>query len=58
MENRLSWRTNRGTLRQNRRSERGSRGRKMEWFRLFRFQSLQFFLLLKLASDIAERNLL
>src|ERR1700693_2424348 len=51
----LGRRTNRGTLRQNRRRERGSCERKMERFRLFWFQRLQFFLLAKLAGDLAKR---
>jgi len=56
MEKRLS-RTNRGTPGQNWRSESGSRERKMERLRLFRFQCLQFLLFAKLASDLAESNL-
>jgi len=56
MENRLSRRTDRGTLRQDRRSEHGSREGKVERFRLFRFQRLQFFLFAKLASDLAQRR--
>jgi len=57
MENRLSRRTNRGTPGQNWKSESRSREREMERLRLFRFQRLPFFLFLKLASDVAERNL-
>ena len=55
-ENGLRRKTNRGTVRQNRRGERGSFDGKMKRFRLFRFQSLQFFLLAKLARDFAERT--
>ena len=52
----LNRRTDRGTLRQNRRRKRGSREGKMERSRLFRFQRLQFFLLAILARDFAERS--
>ena len=57
MESGLSRRTSRGTFGQNRSGESGSREWKMERLGLFWFQSLQFFLLAKLASDVAERNL-
>lgn len=56
MDDGLNRRTDRGTLRQNRRRERGSREGKMERSRLFRFQGLQFFLLAILACDLAERS--
>ena len=56
-KNRLRWRTNSGTLRQNGRGESRSREREMERFRLFRFQRLQFRLLAKLTGDFAERSL-
>lgn len=46
----------RGALRQNRRGERGSLEGKMELFRLFWFQRLQFFLLAKLARHFTERS--
>jgi len=58
MQYRFSWRTNRCTLRYNRRSEGGRSDEKMERFRLFGLQSLQFFLLAELASDFPERRLL
>jgi len=58
MQRRLSRRTKRWTLRQNRRGERGSSNGEMERFRLFRFQRLQFFLLAILAGDFAEGNFL
>lgn len=54
MEDGLNRRTHRRMFRQNRRRERGSRKGKMEWRGLFRFQSLQFFLLAILASNFAE----
>ena len=57
MESGLSRRTSRRTLGQNRSGESGSREWKMERLGLFWFQSLQFFLLAKLASDVAQRNL-
>jgi len=57
MESGLSRSTSRGTFGQNRSGESGSRERKMERLGLFWFQSLQFFLLAKLASDVAERDL-
>jgi hypothetical protein len=47
-----------GTLRQNRRSVRGSRRGQMERRGLFRFQRLQFFLFAILPGNFAERRLL
>lgn len=55
MEFRLNWDANLRALRKNRGGERGSSDGEMERFRLFRFQSLQFFLLAIFARDLAER---
>lgn len=56
-KNRGNWRTNRRMIGQDRRGECRIVHREMERFRLFRFQSFEFFLLTKFARDFTERRL-